>query len=127
VAAGYPIEPRERPPSIDGYGAGSFRIDGVLRSGSLIILPEGLLEWPVTGFAEVDATTLPPDLFGEAAVDLLLLGSGSRMAPLSFELRVALRAVGTVVEVMDTGAAVRTYNVLLGEQRRLAAALIAVN
>ena len=117
----------DRPPAIEGYGAGGFRIDGVIHKGSLIVLPAGVVEWSVTEFAEIDAAALPPALFGDAQVELLLLGCGARMQPVPGPLREAMRAVGTVVEPMDTGAAVRTYNVLLGENRQLAAALVAVD
>ncbi len=117
----------DRPPAIEGYGAGGFRIDGTIHKGSLIVLPTGVVEWTVSEFAEIDAASLPPALFGDAKVELLLLGCGTRMQPVPGALREALRAVGTVVEPMDTGAAVRTYNVLLGEHRQLAAALVAID
>jgi uncharacterized protein len=60
------------------------------------------------------------------SVELLLIGTGARMAQIDRTLRQALRADGVVIEVMDTGAACRTYNVLMAEGRRVAAALIAV-
>ncbi len=117
----------DRPPSIDGYGAGSFRLDGVVHKGSLIVLPSRVVEWAVTAFEQIDETSLPPALFGEAQVELLLLGCGVRMQLVPRTMREALRSAGTVIEPMDTGAAVRTYNVLLGENRRVAAALIAID
>lgn len=117
----------DRPPVIEGYGASGFRVDGTLHKGSLIVLPTGILAWEIVDFAQVGETTLPPALFGEAHVELLLLGCGARMEMAPRGLRDAIRAVGTVVEPMDTGAAVRTYNILLGENRRVAAALIAVD
>lgn len=117
----------DRPPAIEGYGAGGFRIDGVVRKGSLIVLPNRIVEWSVASFAEVDVRSLPPTLFAAAGIELLLLGCGAGMALPPRDLRQALRAAGIVIEVMDTGAAVRTYTALLGEQRRLAAALIAVD
>ena len=117
----------ERPPAIEGYGGGGFRVDGVFYQGSLIVLPTRVVEWAVAEIAQIDDAALPPALFGEAGVELLLLGCGARMQPVPRALREALRAAGTVVEPMDTGAAVRTYNILLGEHRRVAAALIAVD
>lgn len=116
----------ERPPAIEGYGGGRFRIDGVVYEGSQIVLPSGVVPWPVAEFAQIDRTSLSAELFADAGIELLLLGCGERMQLLPVEVRQALRDGGTVVEAMDTGAAVRTYNVLLGENRRLAAALIAV-
>ena len=117
----------ERPPTIDGYGAGGFRVDGVSHDGSLIVLPTRIVEWAVTEFAQIDAASLPPALFGDAGVELLLLGCGARMQLVPSALRETLREAGIVVEPMDTGAAVRTYNILLGEHRRVAAALVAVD
>ena len=116
----------QRAPAIDGYGAGGFRIDGMVHKGSLIVLPTRVIAWEVVEFAQIDAATMPPSLFADAQVELLLLGCGTRLQMLPTALRDALRAVGTVVEPMDTGAAVRTYNVLLGENRQIAAALVAV-
>lgn len=120
-------DPAERPPAIDGYGGGGFRIDGNIHEGSLIVLPSGIVAWSVAEFTQIDQSTLPPPLFGDAEVELLLLGCGKRMQLVPAALREALRAVGTVIEPMDTGAAARTYNVLLGENRRVAAALIAID
>ncbi len=117
----------ERPPAIEGYGAGGFRVDGVIHKGSLIVLPTRVVAWAVAGFTQIDEATLPPALFADAHVELLLLGCGERVQPVPRALRDALRAVRTVVEPMDTGAAVRTYNVLLGENRQVAAALLAVD
>jgi len=117
----------ERPPVIEGYGGGGFRVAGVVHSGSLIVLPSGAVTWEVAEFAQIDAVSLPPALFGDAGIELLLLGCGARMKMVPAPLRAALREAGAVVEAMDTGAAVRTYNVLLGEHRRVAAALIAVD
>ena len=63
----------------------------------------------------------------DAGVDLLLLGCGAAMRPVAPALRAALRKAGIAVEPMDTGAACRTFNVLLAEGRRVAAALVAVS
>lgn len=116
----------DRPPAIEGYGAGGFRVDGAIHKGSLIVLPTRVVAWDVADFGQIDEASLPPVLFGDAGVELLLLGCGARMQMVPRALRDALRAAGPVVEPMDTGAAVRTYNILLGENRQVAAALIAV-
>jgi uncharacterized protein len=118
---------RDRPPAIEGYGGGGFRVDGAVHKGSLIVLPTGILAWDVGDFAQIDEATLPPALLADANVELLLLGCGARLQMVPRALRDAIRAAGTVIEPMDTGAAVRTYNILLGEHRRVAAALIAVD
>ncbi len=116
-----------RPPAIEGYGGGGFRVDGAVYTGSLIVLPACVVSWDIVDFAQISETSLPPDIFADASVELLLLGCGGRHQMVPRALRDAIRAVGTVIEPMDTGAAVRTYNILLGENRHVAAALIAVD
>jgi len=109
---------------IDGYGEGRFRIASQLYESSVIVLPERTLAWTAATFAEVTLESLAPILAAEPKVELLLLGCGARAVQPASELRRALRAQGIVLEAMDTGAACRTYNVLLAEERRVAAALI---
>ncbi len=109
---------------IESYGDGRFRISGVVHEGSVIVLPEQTLGWMATAFADVDAASLA--FLGDQGVDILLLGCGPRMELLPRAMRQELRALGIVVDPMDTGAACRTYNVLMAEDRRVAAALIAV-
>lgn len=113
---------------IDGYGDGGFRVSGTRVEGSIIVFPDRLIAWPAATLAEVTAALLDAvKVAGTAGqVDLLLLGTGQRMAQIDRNLRQELRAAGVVIEVMDTGAACRTYNVLLSEGRKVAAALIAV-
>jgi uncharacterized protein len=112
---------------IERYGAGRFRITGVVYHGSVLVFPERTLAWPVVRFEELTPTSLAAVTVSEVAVELLLLGTGPRLAPVPAELRAALRAAGVAIEAMDTGAACRTYNVLVAEERRVAAALIAVD
>ncbi len=120
-----PIIPAERQ-VIQAYGDGHFRISGVVHEGSVTVLPERTLAWPAAAMAGLTLESLKDVLAAEPRVELLLVGCGREPAPIAAELRTALRARGIVVEVMDTGAACRTYNVLLAEGRRVAAALIAV-
>lgn len=110
---------------IQGYDVGSFRIAGTRHGGSVLVLPERTLPWPVRDLGEVTAESLAPIREAEPAVEILLLGCGARFATISPELRQTLRAEGIVVETMDTRAACRTFNILLAEDRRVAAALIA--
>lgn len=109
---------------LESYGDGRFRVSGLLYEGSIIVLPERTIPWPVPGMASLTADSFAP-LF-EAPPEILLLGCGPKMLLLPPPLRSALRARGMVVDTMDTGAACRTYNVLLAEERKVAAALIAV-
>jgi uncharacterized protein len=111
---------------IQGYAAGGFRIAGVRHEGSVLVLPGRTLAWPVAAPEQVTAESLAPIAAAEPAVDILLLGLGPRFAMVAPELRAALRAAGIVVEAMDTAAACRTYNLLVSEDRRVAAALIAL-
>jgi uncharacterized protein len=114
-------------PPIDAYGDGGFRIDNKRVEGSMYLLPdEGMFPWGMTAIEEVT-----PEHFIEIAAatesyDLLLIGTGASLQFPSKEVREHLANIPLHFEVMDTGAACRTYNVLLGEQRRVAAALIAV-
>ncbi|QIE54543.1 hypothetical protein G5B40_03280 [Pikeienuella piscinae] len=112
------------PPPIDGYGGGGFRLAGVFRPGGLLLTPAAAADWRV-GAAPGEADFAP--VIAEAdAIDVLLVGMGTEIAFLDAGARSALEAAGIGVEVMSTGSACRTYNVLLSEGRRVAAALIAV-
>jgi uncharacterized protein len=113
---------------IDAYGEGGFRISGRRVEGSVIVFPDKVTPWAVDEIGALSAGSLDAvSAAGRAgSVELLLIGTGARMAQIDRTLRQALRADGVVIEVMDTGAACRTYNVLMAEGRRVAAALIAV-
>ena len=108
---------------IDGYGPGGFRVAGAVHRGPLALLPEGVVAW--AGLPD-----LGPFLERVAEFDVLLVGMGARMAAAAGGLRrrarAALEAAGAGVEVMATPSACRTYNVLLAEGRRVAAALMPV-
>jgi uncharacterized protein len=112
---------------IESYGEGRFRISGQVHAGSQLVFPERVLPWAATVAAEASLENLAAviEAARAGAVDLLLLGQGPRMQPVPLALRQALRHAGVVVEPMDTGAACRTYNVLMAEGRLVAAALIA--
>ncbi|RAU22629.1 hypothetical protein CU669_08100 [Paramagnetospirillum kuznetsovii] len=109
---------------IKGYGDHGFTISAVRWEGSVLVFPDRTLSWSVGDLSEVTEASLAPVV--EAAPELLLLGCGATLVPPSRELRAFLRGAGVKLEVMDTGAACRTFNVLLAEDRRVAAALIAV-
>lgn len=111
---------------VESYGGGGFRVSGRRYEGSVLVLPDRTLDWPVATLAELSAESLEPVAAADPVVELLLVGCGPRLQLLPRPLREALRARGVVLEPMDTGAAARTYNVLLAEGRAVAAALIAV-
>ena len=112
--------------SIDAYGNGGFRFAGMSHRGSIMALPNGVSAWDAG-----DGVRLKPADFGLLAEtgdrpEILLLGTGADIAFVEEDVRAHLRALGIGVDVMSTGAAVRTYNVLLAEDRSVGAALIAV-
>lgn len=111
---------------IDGYGAGGFSFAEMSHRGSILALPSGIYAW------NVNAAALTPEDFAlvlaeRHVFDLLLIGLGAGMARPPKPVREALAAAGVMFDPMATGHAVSTYNVLLAEKRRVAAALIAVD
>lgn len=111
---------------IDAYGNGGFRFAGMSHRGSLLCLPTGIYAWSVAEPSGLTRESLAAVFAAAQDIDVLLIGLGSGIAPIDPGLREALRAERIVVEAIGTGSAVRTYNVLLAEQRAVAAALIAV-
>jgi uncharacterized protein len=111
---------------IDAYGNGGFRFADMSHRGSILILPSGIRAWPVGSVAEITGGTLDPVFAESDALELLLVGTGLDVAAVPGRLRDRLREAGIRIDVMQTGAAARTYNVLLAENRRVGAALIAV-
>jgi len=111
---------------IHGYGDHGFTITGLRHEGSVLVFPDRTQAWPVTSMAELSLDALAPILAAEPRPAVLLLGCGKGMSVVPREIKAALREAGIVVDPMDTGAACRTYNVLLTEGRDVAAALIAV-
>jgi uncharacterized protein len=112
---------------IERYGNGGFRVTGESYRGSILVLPDRAEAWPLTTIDQLDLASLEPVLAAEPPVEVLLIGCGRAMAFIDPELRAAARARGVALEPMDTGAACRTYNVLMAEDRRVAAVLIAVD
>lgn len=116
-----------QPPSIDAWGGGGFRVSGQWRPGSLLILDDAPRDWSVAGLQTLTVADFAPVLAaGPEVVEFVLLGTGLTQALPPREIRDALRAAGLGLEFMSTEAAGRMYNVLAGEGRRMAAALIAV-
>ena len=111
---------------VQGYGKGGFRVSDQEYKGAILVFPDKTLAWPVFGFNDLSLTSFTAVREAEPPVEILLIGTGTRMALLPAALRAELRTLGIGVETMDTGAACRTYNVLLSEERRVAAALLPV-
>ncbi len=110
---------------IDAYGNGGFRFAEMSHIGSILCLPSGIYGWqPSAPLAYADFERLIAET---NSFDVLLVGMGLEIMPIPKALREALKERGVVAEPMSTGAAVRTYNVLLAEERRVAAALLAVD
>ncbi len=104
---------------IDGYGPGFFRVGGQKLDGACLITPWGAGAWG--GFADTAGLMA---LAGR--IDVLFVGMGAEIAHVPLDFRTLLEDAGIGVEVMNSPAAARTYNVLLGEGRRVAAALLPV-
>ncbi|OYX02086.1 MAG: hypothetical protein B7Z12_12760 [Caulobacter vibrioides] len=115
-----------QPPSIDAWGGGGFRVAGVWRPGSLLILDDQPRDWAAKALSELTPESFAEVFAAGGAVEFVLLGVGLANALPPRPVRDALKAAGVGLEFMSTEAAARTYNVLASEGRRLAAALIAV-
>ena len=114
------------PAPIDAYGNGGFRFAGMSHRGSLLCLPDGIWAWPVSSMRDLSEAALAPVLARADALDFFLIGTGADPAALPAALRECFREAGLSVDAMATGPAVRTYNILLAENRRAGAGLIAV-
>jgi uncharacterized protein len=115
--------------AIEAYGAGGFRFAGMSHRGSILATPTGVRAVAAISLAEIDADTLQP-LFDEMAaqprsIEFLVIGTGEKFILIGAGLRDRLRKAKLRFEGMATGPATRVYNVMLGEDRRVAALLIA--
>jgi len=113
-------------PIIDAYGNGGFRFADMSHQGSLLFLPNGVFQWQVSQAETLSTRDFAPVYSQVKQIDLLLIGTGDIIMAPPETVRAACEVSGVTVEAMTTGAAVRTYNILIGEQRPVAAALIAV-
>ncbi len=113
---------------VQGYGLGSFRVSDREWMGAVIVFPTRTVSWDAPGLDGLTLSLFDPVRDAtDPAIELLLIGTGRKMALLPAKLRADLRALGFAIETMDTGAACRTYNVLIGEERHVAAALLPVD
>jgi len=111
---------------VDAYGNGGFRFAGMSHRGSIVCLPDGVHAWDVDASSQIDDDTMKPLLGMLQPPAFLLFGTGDVQVFPSLAVRRAFIDAGIGLEPMDTGAACRTYNVLLAEGRPVAAALVAV-
>jgi uncharacterized protein len=119
-----PHLPRSAP--IEAYGKGGFAFADMSHRGSLLCLPDAIWAWPVTRPEDIDKASLERVFAAANGIDTLVIGTGTGVWLPPSVLREALRAVKVVLDAMQTGPAIRTYNIMMGERRRVAAALIAV-
>jgi uncharacterized protein len=112
---------------IDAYGGGGFRFAQMSHRGSILCLPSGIYAWPLQKVEDIDAAACARVFAEKGALNLVIFGTGRRQAMPGKALSGAFAAAGIALEAMDTGAACRTYNVLLAEGRLLGAGLIAVD
>jgi uncharacterized protein len=119
-----PHLPRSAP--IEAYGKGGFAFADMSHRGSLLCLPDAIWAWSVTRPDAIDKASLARVFDAAGVIDTLIVGTGTEVWLPPSGLRQALRRVSVVLDAMQTGPAIRTYNIMIGERRRVAAALIAV-
>lgn len=113
--------------AVDAYGRGGFRFAEMSHQGSILALPSGIHAWDARTPADFTPEAFAKVIAEHDAIDVLLVGAGDVPVPMADAVRWVLRNAGIGVDVMTTGAAARTYNVMVAEGRRVAAALIAVD
>lgn len=112
---------------IQGYGDGGFRIGGRDLDGSVLVFPDHTISWPVASVADMSVESFDAVTSNSLPPRILLIGCGRDFVLLSPDIQRMLSGHGIAAEIMDTGAACRTFNVLLLEDRDVAAALIAID
>lgn len=112
---------------IQSYGPGRFRISNVVYEHPVLVMPLRTLRWNVASSGEINTVSLAPLRDGGGGIEILLVGCGAQACVVPAEVRAWLREAGIVTDAMDTGAACRTYGVLLAEGRRVGAALLPIS
>jgi uncharacterized protein len=112
---------------IDAHGNGGFRFAGMSHRGSLLCLPDGIWAWPVAAADALTDEALAPVFARAGELDFFVLGTGAASWLVPQPLRARFREAHISLDAMTTGAAVRTYNVMVMESRRVGAGLIAVD
>ena len=111
---------------IDAYGNGGFRFADMSHRGSILCLPSGIPGWDLQEGDPLAVSAFDRIMAEASSIEVLLVGTGANLKPLPAALKAALKARGISSDPMSTGAAVRTFNIMLAESRAVAAALIAV-
>ncbi len=109
---------------IQGYGVGRFRIGQQVHEYSLLVSAEHVSRWNISDIASITPQSLDAFLNHTPSLEVILFGTGKSITPIPQSIRDILRQKKIGVDVMDTGAACRTYHVLLAEKRRVGAALL---
>jgi len=108
--------------TITGYGEGYVMVNGERRSSSLVVLPDRIEEWPAKRFDQLSTEDFT--YLKNLKAEIVLLGTGPRQRFPHPRLTAELASAGIGLEVMDLQAACRTYNILVAEERKVAAALL---
>ena len=111
---------------IQSYSPAGFKVNGTLHTGAVIVFPEITQDWNAKDFDQLEESSFSGLIDKAVDLDVVLLGTGATMQFFPPALKNSLKAKGLQVEAMDSGAACRTYNVLMAEGRRVAAALLPV-
>ena len=111
---------------VTAYGDGGFQISGTRYSGAVIVLPTRTVAWQPGAFDSLTEDEFEAVVSADPPPEILLLGTGEGIRQVDLRIHRALNTRGIALDVMDTGAACRTYNVLMDEERRVAAALFPV-
>ncbi len=119
-------EPGAERKLVDGYGGGGISIRGTVYRRPIIVLGDRVLDWDFADIAALGVDDFKPLRDLADRPNILLLGMGKRALFVRPDVRQALRDAGMIADLMDTGAACRTYNLLLAEERRVAACLVPV-
>lgn len=113
---------REGQQIIQSYAADGFKVSGVDYKGGIIVMPSNVLLWDVSDVASLTAESF--SALADQDIDVLLLGTGTSFQFVAPALKESVKQYGFTLDVMDNGAACRTYNVLMAEGRRVATALM---
>ena len=108
--------------TITGYGEGYVMVNGERRASSVVVLPDRIEPWDRQEFSQL--TEADFQFLKDLGAEIVLLGTGARQRFPHPRLTAALAQAGIGLEVMDTQAACRTYNILVAEERKVAAALL---